>query len=166
MKIRLALLTAVATTICAVLLLVGGTGSARPVHAAGGGCGATYAQGFFGFSGQQLFTSATAAPAPIAVAGAIFLTSDNPSDVTVLTGTIGGYWTYNSRGTVTRSDISGTYAMVSGHCYGTATITPTVGLVTHWDLVPVGWSNGGIPTQVLFVETDPHKIGTLTAISM
>ncbi len=163
MKIRLALLTTATVATFAVVLLIASAGTVRSVHAAGGGCPADYAAGFYGFNGQSLFTSTTAAPAPIAAAGAIFLTSDGAG---LLTGTLSGYETVNNRGTVTRTDFTGTFTMVSGHCYGSATVTPTTGLATHFDLVPVGWSNGGRATQVLFVETDPHKIGTLTAISM
>ena len=66
-------------------------------------------------------------------------------------------------GVVTRVDFTGSYAMVAAHCYGLATIIPSSGPTTHFDLVPIGWTNGGIPNRIRFVETDSHGIGTLVA---
>ncbi len=162
-KIRLAVLTIATLTGLVAAFLVGANQPARNVHAAGGGCPADYAAGFYGFSGQAQTIGFAGARAPYANAGAIFLTSDGTG---LLTGTIGGYQTINKGGTVTRTDFSGTFAMVASHCYGSATIIPTVGPTTHYDLVPVGWSLGGMATEVLFVETDTGGIGTFTALHM
>src|SRR5436309_1832946 len=134
MKTRLTVVTAATLTAVAAALFVSFGNSARPVHAAGGGCPASYAAGFFGFSGDALTT-----------------------------GTINGYQTINNRGVVTRVDFTGSYAMVAAHCYGLATIIPSSGPTTHFDLVPIGWTNGGIPNRIRFVETDSHGIGTLVA---
>jgi len=162
MKVRLAVLTAATLTALAAALLVSGSHPARPVQASGGGCPADYAAGFYGFSGQSL-TGAAIVPRPYATAGVIALTSDG---TLLLTGTINGYQTINNKGVVTRVDFTGTFAMVASHCYGSATITPTSGPATHFDLVPVGWTAGGMATQVLFVQTDANSVGTLTALRM
>ncbi|HZQ48798.1 MAG TPA: hypothetical protein VFB69_00640 [Candidatus Dormibacteraeota bacterium] len=163
MKTRLAVLSAAVVFSLAALLLVSLAGPVRSVHAGGGGCPVDYAAGFYAFNGQSYATGVAVLPAPVATAGAIFITPDSPLS---LTGTLSGYYTMNARGTVTRTDFTGTLAMVAGHCYGSATITPTSGFTTHWDLVPSGWSNGGVATEVMFVETDSFRSGTLTAVPM
>ncbi len=162
MKIRLVVLSTAVAFSVAALVLVSLAGSTRPVHAGGGGCPVDYAQGYYAFSGQS-FTAGTVIPAPVAVAGVMFITSDAPLSPT---GTLNGYYTMNNRGVVTRTDFTGTVSMVSLHCYGLVTITPTTGATSHWDLVPSGWSNGGIATHVQFVETDLNRTGTLDALPM
>jgi len=161
MKTRLTVVTAATLTAVAAALFVSFGNSARPVHAAGGGCPASYAAGFFGFSGDALTTGTSFVPGLYATAGVISLAAD--PGVTTLTGTINGYQTINNRGVVTRVDFTGSYAMVAAHCYGLATIIPSSGPTTHFDLVPIGWTNGGIPNRIRFVETDSHGIGTLVA---
>jgi hypothetical protein len=163
MKFRSALLGAALAISIAALLVVGLAGSPRAVHAGGGGCPVDYAAGFYAFSGDSLTTGVATLPGPVATAGAIFITADAPGSET---GTVSGYYTMNTRGTVVRTDFTGTVAMVAGHCYGSVTITPTTGATTHWDLVPSGWSNGGVATRVVFVQTDPNRSGTLTALPM
>ena len=161
MNIRSALLGAALAISIAALLVVGlAAGSPRAVHAGGGGCPVDYAAGFYAFSGDSLTTGL---PGPVATAGAMFITSDAPLSET---GTVSGYYTMNTRGSVVRTDFTGTVSMVVGHCYGSVTITPTTGPTTHWDLVPSGWSNGGVATRVVFVETDTNRSGTLTALPM
>ena len=164
MRTRIAVMTAATLTALAVVVAVASLGGgARPAHAGGGGCPADYAAGFYGFNGQSISGGAGLPVSSIATAGAIFLTSDGTG---LLTGTVSGYETVNAHGATTRTNFTGTFAMVLGECIGSATVTPTTGPATHWDLVPVGWSLGGHATQVLFVQTDPHQAGTLTAISM
>jgi hypothetical protein len=162
MKARIAVVTAGSLTVLmAAVLLVSAT-PARQVHAAGGGCPASYAAGFFGFSGDG-FGLSTAAPAPRAVAGELFLSPDSSLS---LTGTLSGFATFNNLGAVTRVTLSGTYAMVAGECMGSAIVIRSSGSALHYDLVPTGWSSGGSAKEVLFVETDPKAVGTLAAISM
>jgi hypothetical protein len=162
MKTRIAVVTAGSLTLLVAALLLTSATPARQVRASGGGCLASYAQGFFGFSGDG-FRVSSPTPAPRAIAGGLFLTADSSVS---LTGTVGGYATINNRGVVTRVTLSGTYAMFPGQCMGSAIFIPSSGSTLHYDLVPTGWTNGGIATEVLFVETDPHTTGTLRAIAM
>lgn len=161
MKTRIAVVTGSLTVLIAAVLFTSAT-PARQVHASGGGCPASYAAGFFGFSGDG-FGLSTSVPAPRAIAGELFLTADSSLS---LTGTLNGFATINNRGAVTRVTLSGTYAMVTGECMGSAIVIRSSGPTLHYDLVPTGWSSGGIAKEVLFVETDPQTVGTLKAIAM
>jgi hypothetical protein len=162
MKTRIAVVFAGSLTLLVTAVLITSATPARQVHAAGGGCPASYAQGFFGFSGDG-YAVGSFARAPRAIAGGLFLTADDPAS---LTGTVSGYATINNLGVVTRVTLSGTYAMFPGQCMGSATFIPSSGPTLHYDLVPTGWSLGGIAREVLFVQTDPHTTGTLRAIAM
>jgi hypothetical protein len=163
MKTRIAVLTSGSLTVLVAAVLLASASPAHQAHAAGGGCLASYAGGFFGFSGDGFGLSATAPAAPRAVAGEIFLTADSS---TSLTGFISGFATFNNHGSITRVTLGGTYAMVSGECMGSLIMTRSIGSTLHYDLVPTGWSLGGTAKEVLFVETDPQTTGTLDAISM
>jgi len=162
MKTRVAVLTAGSLTALIAAVLLFSATPIRPVHAGGGGCLASYAAGFFGFSGDSLVLG-TAAPTPRAIAGGLFLTADSSLSTT---GTISGYATINNHGAVTRVTLSGTYAMIAGKCMGSATMIRSSGSILHYDLVPTGWSTSGIAKEVLFVETDSQSIGNLRAIAM
>jgi hypothetical protein len=162
MKTRMAVVTAGSLTVLIAAVLLTSATPVRQVHAAGGGCPASYAQGFFGFSGDSLVLS-TSAPAPRALAGELFLTADTSVS---LTGTLSGFATINNHGAVTRVTLSGTYAMVAGECMGSAIVIRSRGSILHYDLVPTGWSSAGIAKEVLFVETDSQSIGNLRAIAM
>src|SRR5438094_9800830 len=103
MKTRLTVVTAATLTAVAAALFVSFGNSARPVHAAGGACPASYAAGFFGFSGDALTTGTSFVRGPYATAGVLCLASD--AGLTTLTGTFTGYQTINNRGSVTRVDL-------------------------------------------------------------
>src|SRR5690349_19618964 len=125
---------------------------------AAGGCNASQFQGGYGFSGGGEIVNGGGAGNHEALEGSLLA-----NGISTKVGTLQGNLTLSSNGHISRTSFTGSYTMSAG-CGGSAVIRTASGLTMHFDFTLVEWSNsgGGIAEEVLFIETDPRSVVTMS----
>jgi hypothetical protein len=157
MKRRSVVLFGVAAIVTGAVLFLGGAGAGRHVQA-GGPCNASQFQGGYGLSGDGVVTAGGGITSE-AFEGDLLANGTTPT-----TGTISGNLTMSRNGQISRHSMSGSYQMIG--CGGRAIFKVVGGPTMHYDFTMEEWTTGGggIAQELVFIETDPKSVVTLSLV--